>query len=106
MAAHGGHCGIRTHQWKYAQDMKMVSPPCSSFLPSPPTLPPAHNPSQVFPFYRLITINHDPRLRLILALCLHLSGSTPLRKTLTVNHYLHSNYFEQKVNNMTQSDNL
>ena len=40
---------------------------------------------QVFPFLQLNTINHG----------LHFSRSTPLRKTLTVNHYLCIEYFQK-----------
>jgi len=36
-------------------------------------------------FLQRITINSDLHLRIIQTLCLHLSRSTPLRKTLTVN---------------------
>ena len=46
-------------------------------------------------FLQLNTINHDLHLRIIQTLCLHLSRSTPLRKTLTVNHCLHIEYFQQ-----------
>ena len=48
---------------------------------------------QVFLFLQLNTIN-DLHLRSIQTLCLHLSYSTPLRKTLTVNHYLRIEYFQ------------
>lgn len=42
-----------------------------------------------------MTINHDLHLHLIQTLCLHLGPSTPLRKTLTVGHYLLIDYFQQ-----------
>ena len=47
----------------------------------------------VFPFVQLNTIN-DLNLRSIQTLCLHLSYSTPPRKTQTVNHYLRIEYFQ------------
>ena len=46
-------------------------------------------------FLQRITINYDPHLRIIQTLCPHLYGSTLLRKTLTVNHYLGIEYFQQ-----------
>ena len=49
---------------------------------------------QVFPFVQLNTIN-DLNLHSIQTLCLHLSYSTPLRKTQTVNDYLRIEYFQQ-----------
>ena len=66
-----------------------VSSISSSFLSLSTPLPP-----QVFPFLQLNTIN-DLHLRSIQTFCLHLSYSTPLRKTLTVNHYLRIKYFHQ-----------
>ena len=48
----------------------------------------------VFSFLQLDTIN-DLNLRSIQTLCLHLSYSTPLHKTQTVNHYLRVEYFQQ-----------
>ena len=60
---------------------------------SPPFLFPLH--FQVFSFLQLNTINYDLHLRIIQTLCLHLSHSTPLRKTLTVNHYLRIEYFQR-----------
>ena len=68
----------------------------SFFLSYPSSLffPPLHNFSQVFLFHQLIAINYGLHLRLIQTLCLHLSRSTPLRKTLTFNHYLHIEYFQ------------
>ena len=48
---------------------------------------------QVLPFVQLNTIN-DLNLRSIQTLCLHLSYSTPLRKTQTVNHYFRIEYFQ------------
>ena len=49
-------------------------------------------PLHFFP-HQLITISHS-HLRLIQTLCLHLSRFTPLRKTLTVDHYLCIEYFQ------------
>jgi len=46
-------------------------------------------------FLQLNTIGDDFHLRLIQILCLHFSRSTPLRKTLTINHYLRIEYFQQ-----------
>ena len=46
-------------------------------------------------FLQLNTINYDLHLRIIQTLRLHLSRATPLRKTLTVNHYLRIKYFQQ-----------
>ena len=57
------------------------------FFPSTLLLP------YVFPFLQFDTIN-DLHLRSIQTLCLHLSYSTPLRETQTVNHYLHIEYFQ------------
>ena len=51
--------------------------------------------SLIHSFLQLITINYDPHLRIIQTLCLHLYCSTLLRKTLTVNHYLRIEYFQQ-----------
>ena len=81
---------VHTSQ-KGAQDMRMFSRPCLSFLPllSLSALLP-----QVFPFIKLITFGYDLHFLIIQNLCLHLSRSTPLRKTLTVNHYLRSEYFQ------------
>ena len=42
--------------------------------------------------------NYDLRLRTVQTLYLHLGHSTPLRKTLTVNHYLRIEYFQQALN--------
>ena len=52
---------------------------------------------QVFPFLQLNTINDLFHLHLIRTLCLHLGYSTPLPKTLTVNHYLHIQYFQHQI---------
>jgi len=46
-------------------------------------------------FLQLNTIGNDFHLCLIQILCLHFSRSTPLRKTLTINHYLRIEYFQQ-----------
>ena len=46
---------------------------------------------------RLITINHDFHLRLIQTLFLHLSRSTLLSKTLTIDHYPRIDYFQQSA---------
>ena len=46
-------------------------------------------------FLQLNTINYGLYLCTIHTLYLHLSRSTPLRKTLTVNHYLPIEYFQQ-----------
>ena len=48
-------------------------------------------------FLQLNTINHDLHLRIIQVLCLHFSRSTPLRKTLTVNHCLRIEYYQHKI---------
>ena len=63
-----------------------------SFLSlSTPLLP------QVFPFLQPDTIN-DLHLCSIQTMCLlHLSYSTPLRKTLTVNHYLRIEWYFQHM---------
>ena len=47
-------------------------------------------------FLQLNTIN-DLHLHLTRTLCLHLSYSIPLRRTLTVNHYLRIEYFQQQM---------
>ena len=48
---------------------------------------------QVFPLLQLNAIN-DLHLRLIQTLFLHLSHSTPLHKTLTINYFLRIEYFQ------------
>jgi len=48
-----------------------------------------HNFPQVFPSTKLSSINHDSHL--------HLSGFSPLRKILTVDHYLRNQDFQQKI---------
>ena len=57
---------------------------------------------QVFPFDQLITIKHDLFLRLIQTLCPRLSRSTLLRETLTVDHYLRIDYFQQELVRKTE----
>ena len=54
-----------------------------------PSFLPAHNFPQAFPFIKLSSINHDHHL--------HLTGFSPLRKILAVNHYLHSPDFQHQV---------
>jgi len=64
-------------------------PTCFSFLhtfSSPHTFLPVHNFPQVLPSTKLSSINHDSHL--------HLSGFSPLRKILTVNHYLRNQDFQ------------
>ena len=56
------------------------------------------NLSQVCPSDQLITIGHNLRLHLIRTLCLHLSCSSRLRKTLTMGRYLHSGLFSTTFN--------
>lgn len=77
--------------------MKSFYTPSFSFLPVLSLLNsplPNYNFPQVIPFYQLIAINHDLYLRLTRTLSLHLNRSTPLRKTLIVNHYLRLDYFQ------------
>ena len=81
------------------QAMKLFSHPCLFLFVSFLFL--SLSSSFLFPFtsssslafLQLNTINYDLHLRIIQTLCLHLSRSTPLRKTLTVNHYLCIEYF-------------
>jgi len=61
-----------------------------SYLSSLHTILPVHNFPQAIPFIKLSSINHDPHL--------HLSGFSPLRKILTVNHYPHNQDFQHPVN--------
>ena len=71
---------------KWRTSYEKLLRPCVSFLPvliSFYSFLPVHIFPQVFPFHRVITINHDLHLRLIQTLCLHLSHSTLPRKTLT-----------------------
>ena len=92
----------RPHFYAYtlvndAQAMKIVSAPLSVslcilsvlFLSSSFSF----TSSSSLSFLQFNIINHDLHLSLIQTLCLHLSYSTPLRKTLTVNHYLPIEYF-------------
>ena len=89
---------IRVHtSQKDAQAMKMFSPSCLSFLPLLSLSASFFHftSSSSFPFHQLITVNYyDLYLLIIQTLCLHLSRSTRLRKTLTVNHYLRIEYFQ------------
>ena len=57
-----------------------------SHLSSQLTFLPEHKFPQVFPSTKLSSINHDSHL--------HLSGFRPLRKILTVDHYLHNQDFQ------------
>jgi len=58
---------------------------------------PSFNIPQVFPSGRVIAINRDLHVHSIQALCIHLSCSAQPRRTLTVNHYLGSGYFQQAL---------
>jgi len=82
------------------QAMRMFSPPLFFFpscILSLYTFLPVHNFPPVFRFHPVVTINHDLHLRLTKALYFYLSGSALLCKTLTVNHYLHSDYFQHRL---------
>ena len=57
-----------------------------SYLRSLHTFLPVCNLPQAFPLIELSSINHDIHL--------HLSGFSPLRKILTINHYLRSPDFQ------------
>ena len=57
-------------------------------------------------FHQLNTINYHPHPRIIQTLYIHLSRSTPLRKTLTVNHYLRIEYFQQFMVEVPDQINL
>jgi len=73
-----------------ASSQNVFHPTCFSFLltfSSLHTFLPVHNFPQAFPSTKLSSINHDSHL--------HLSGFSPLRKILTVNHYLHNQDFQQ-----------
>ena len=82
-----------------AQALKSFTPLSflSSRLSSLHTFLPVDNLSRVFYFYRLITINHNLHLRSTQTLCLHLSRSTLMRKTLTIDNYLGIQYFQQSA---------
>jgi len=72
-----------------ASSQKCFHPTCFSFLhtfSSRHTFLPIHNFPQVFPSTKLSSINHDSHLRL--------SGFSPLRNALTVNHYLRNQDFQ------------
>ena len=86
-----GCTNTRMHYSKDARAMKKISHP--SFFPYYPFSLFFFLPLHFFP-HQLITINHGLHLRLIQTLCLHLSRFTPLRKTLTVDHYLCIEYFQ------------
>ena len=79
--------------------MKMFSAPCFTFLLvlSLRAFLPAQL-SSCLSFHHLVTINNDLHqiFYLIQTLCLHSRGSILLHKTLIVNHYLHSDYFQQE----------
>ena len=79
--------------------MKMFSHPCLSFpLVLSLSLSFFHfTSSSSLSFHQLITINYDLHLYIVQTLCFHLSRSTPLRTTLTVNHYLLTEYFQRDV---------
>jgi len=51
--------------------------------------------SSCLSFLQLNRNNYDLHLRITQTFCLHLSRSSPLLKTLTVNHYLRIEYFQQ-----------
>ena len=80
--------------------MKMFSHPCLFPFIASLSFPPRilfsfhFTSSSRLSFPQLNTINYDPHLRIIRTFCLRLSRSTPLRKTLTVNHYLLIEYFQ------------
>ena len=90
--------GMRMHRRWDAQAMRSFHAPLffPTWLFSLHSFLPFHNFPQVFPFHWLIAISHDPHPLLIQTLCLHLSSSTPLRKTLTVDHYFHVEYFRRR----------
>ena len=48
-------------------------------------------------FHQPFTFNYGLHLHLIKTFCLHLSRSTPLRKTFTIDHYLRIEYFQHRV---------
>ena len=50
--------------------------------------------SSSFSFLQHNTINYGLHLRMMQTFCLHFSRPTPLRKTLTVSHYLRNEYFQ------------
>ena len=89
------------HITSHAQAMNIVFTPLSVslcflsalFLSS--FLFPLFTSSSSLSFLRLNIINYDLHLRIIQTLCLHFSRSTPLRKILTVNHFLRIEYFQQ-----------
>ena len=108
MAALNARCAgcahtTRPHLYAYvlvndAQAMKMFSRPRLFLSPS------CYFSLVIFlsTLYSLLTsflsstqhINDDLHPRIIQILCLHISHSTPLLKTLTVNHYLCIKYFQ------------
>ena len=80
--------------------MKKFSYPCLSFFSSCPLsllLSSSTQLSSRVSFHQLVAISCDLHLRIIQTLCLHLSCSTPLCKTLTVDHYLPIEYFQTKL---------
>ena len=96
----------RPHWYAYAlndaQAMKIVfTPPQAVSLCLLPVLSLSSSFSHHFTsssslsFLQLNTINYDLHLCIIHTFYLHLSRSTPLRKTFTVNHYLRIEYFQQ-----------
>jgi len=98
-----GRTGTPTHYSKDAQAMKsfhiLVFLSFLSFLSLLSSLTQL---SSSLSFHQLFTKNHGLHLHLIQTLCLHLSRSTPLRKVLTVNHYLRIEYFQRYRNLKTR----
>ena len=94
MAALGAGCARVLWPQRHTYALwKCFHPSCFLFffpshLSSLHALLPVHNFLQAFPFIKLSSINHDPHL--------HLSDFSPLRKILTVNHYLHNPDFQHQ----------
>ena len=99
-------CAYSSVKWR-ASCEKFFTP--LYFLPSClfffHTFLPVHNFSKFFSFYQ-VTINHDLHLCLIQTSCLHVSSSTPLWKTLTVDHCLPINYFQYLQSHRAPSSEL
>ena len=58
--------------------------------------------SSFLSFLQLNTIKYDLSLHIIQIVCLHFSRSTPLGKTLTVNHFLRIEYYQQTLHPLSR----
>ena len=95
---------IRTSQWRVSPEHCFYTPVCFSLFPfcsfSPVFFPLSTSLlSQVLLSFNSALSIMICFFRIIQTLCLHFSRPTPLRKTLTINHYLRIEYFNIFVGN-------